>query len=153
MAYTLRNVPITFPGISTVGMSGHMGIESFHVVLEGGRGWQNSSPQGSAAGFPQETHQASGQLEWLWRVLGLSISSLDLPLLIFAEVPVLHFPYFPGYRNRGVVESWPMTWKSDRGTVCFWEALFFADKMKTYTGPSFSLPPVWLLVWFLEFWN
>lgn len=100
MAYTLRNVPITFPRISTVGMPGLMGIESLYVVLEGGRGWQNSSPQGSAAGFSQETHQGSGQLERLWRVLSLSIASLDLPPLIFAEAPGLQFPNFPGYRNR-----------------------------------------------------
>lgn len=153
MAYTLRNVPIIFSRISTMGMSGLTGIESLYMVLEGGRGWPNNSPQGSAAGFSQEIHQASGQLEWLWRALGLSIASLDLPLLIFAEVPVLHFPDFPGYRNRGGVESWSMMWKSDWGKVCFWEALFFTDKMKTYTGPSFSLAPAWLLVWFLEFWN
>lgn len=46
-----------------MGMSGLMGIESFYVVLEGGRGWPNNSPQGSAAGFSQETHQASDQLK------------------------------------------------------------------------------------------
>lgn len=95
-----------------MGMSGLMGIELLYVVLEGGRGCQTTAHRDLQLDFPRRPTRP--QANWSdWRVLGLSTASLDLPLLIFAEVPVLHFPDFPGYRNRGGVESWPMTWKSD----------------------------------------
>lgn len=150
--YNLRDVPTTFPRDSTMGVSGLMGIESLNVVLEGRRGSRRDfSKRDERRGeclqldLPREPSRALGQLEWQWRVLGLSIVTLDLPLLICVVLlPQLSW---------GVVVSWPMPWDSDWGNVRFWETLCFPDWRNTYAGPSFSLPPVRMLVWSLKFWN